>query len=693
MLELPIDDLKGVGKKNLSLFNSLSLKTVKDLLFHLPIRYEDRTRIIPISLAIPSETSLIEGEITSINLTNTNKPILNVTIDDGTGKISLQFFHYASSIRNKLSIGMKLLCFGQIRLNKMSYKTLSHPEYKVIEGDYSVSDLVSDRLTPVYSTTKGLGQKLLRSCISQALKLLNQELTGGIYNNVIAHIDEFAAVDIYTALINVHFPMPEYGSENILSRKDEFSQRLITEELLTHYLSLNRYKNESRKESTISLKIDNDLSKQIISGLPFTLTSAQSKVLDEIDNDLSSGYSMLRLVQGDVGSGKTIVAAIAASSAAEKKYQVALMAPTELLAQQHYKNFVNWFEPLGIKVSILSGRQKVKERRSLLENISLGITDIVIGTHALFQDSVSFKNLQLVIIDEQHRFGVDQRLSLKNKSLNSLHSVHQLIMTATPIPRSLAMTMYSQLEISIIDELPPGRQEIKTIALPQERREELTNKIREVCYESRQVYWVCTLIDESEKLQAQTAEETYIYLTKQLPDLRVGLVHGRLSNSEKEFCMQEFKNGQFDVLVATTVIEVGVDVPNATLMVIENAERLGLAQLHQLRGRVGRGSWQSFCILLYSSPLSSTAKQRIEVMRETNDGFKIADKDFNIRGPGEVMGTKQTGDIGFKIADLRRDSELLSKVKSIAENTDGIEILTDVLMEVWLDNASEYAKV
>ena len=470
-------------------------------------------------------------------------------------------------------------------------------------------------------------------------------------------------------------------------------QRLIFEELVAHQISLLSRRAYIQQIAAPAFSPSKNFAKQLLATLPFRMTSAQSRVCKEIVADLKQNKPMLRLIQGDVGAGKTLVAGVTACHALEEGWQVALMAPTEILAEQHYLNFKKWFEPLGLNVSWLSGKQKGKARASAEHLIKQGSANLVVGTHALFQENIEFAKLGLVIIDEQHRFGVDQRLALRNKGTHNT-TPHQLVMTATPIPRTLAMSAYGDLDTSVIDELPPGRTPIQTVTIPLERREEVLHRIASNCGEGKQAYWVCTLVEQSETLDAQAAEATYQEMTERFPHLNIGLVHGKMKAQDKQAVMQQFKENQLQLLIATTVIEVGVDVPNASIMVIENAERLGLSQLHQLRGRVGRGATASFCALLYKSPLSQNGQERLRILRESNDGFVIAEKDLEIRGPGELLGTKQTGDMGFRVAKLERDDHLLNQAHHVAQ-----QILKDypenatALLKRWLPEAPRYAYV
>lgn len=656
---LPITQLKGVGAKVAEKLAKIGLNTVQDVLFHLPSRYEDRTRIYTIGDCRPFTHVSILGEVMSADIQYGKKRMLVVKLSDGTGTITLRFFHFGTLQRNMMTPGNELRCFGEIRTGKWGLEMM-HPEFKLIEAD---TEELEETLTPVYPTTEGVKQLTLRNLTEQALAMLDK----GALNDLLPDGMYSQQVSLADALKLVHRPPPSVAVEQLEDGKHPAQMRLILEELLAQHLSVLKIRQQSDAQPGIAIDVDNGLIDKLLGNLPFSPTGAQQRVVADIQQDMRQPRPMMRLVQGDVGSGKTLVAALAALSAIGAGYQVALMAPTELLAEQHANNFSQWLEPLGIQVGWLAGKLKGKARERVLENLANGTIQMLVGTHAIFQEQVTYSQLALVIVDEQHRFGVHQRLALREKGEAQGRFPHQLIMTATPIPRTLAMTAYADLDTSVIDELPPGRTPVKTVALPDTRRGDVIERVREACGEQgRQAYWVCTLIDESEVLQCQAAEDTAVILKTALPDLNVGLVHGRLKAAEKLAVMDAFKAGELDLLVATTVIEVGVDVPNASLMIIENPERLGLAQLHQLRGRVGRGAVESHCVLMYQSPLSKTATKRLAVLRESNDGFYIAQRDLEIRGPGELMGTRQTGMAELKIADLVRDAQLIPQVQHIA---------------------------
>ncbi|WP_324039926.1 ATP-dependent DNA helicase RecG [Aeromonas dhakensis] len=657
--KISLDSLKGVGSKMQEKLERLGLATVQDLLFHLPLRYEDRTQVWPIGDLPPGLHGAVEGEIQDTQLVMGRRRMLVCRISDGTGTLTLRFFNFTAAQKNSLSPGRLMRCFGEVRPGKYGLE-MAHPEYKLL-GEEQAGQ-TEEALTPVYPTTEGLRQLTLRSLTDQALAQLDlygveELLPAGLYPQ---------QIDLAAALKLLHRPPPSVALTLLESGQHPAQQRLVLEELLAHNLSVLKVRAQAQTQLARALKPAPALAEQLLAALPFTPTGAQNRVVAEIGKDLQQSHPMMRLVQGDVGSGKTLVAALAALQAIGNGCQVGLMAPTELLAEQHAINFAKWLEPLGIGVGWLAGKQKGKAREEALAAIADGSVKMVVGTHAIFQEQVVFQRLALVIIDEQHRFGVHQRLALREKGEREGVHPHQLIMTATPIPRTLAMTAYADLDTSIIDELPPGRTPITTVALPDSRRQDVIERVRLACEEGKQAYWVCTLIEESEVLECQAAEDTAAELQNLLPGLHIGLVHGRMRPVEKQRVMEEFKAGILQLLVATTVIEVGVDVPNASLMIIENPERLGLAQLHQLRGRVGRGSVASHCVLLYHAPLSKTAQSRLGVLRETNDGFLIAQRDLELRGPGELLGTRQTGLADLKIADLVRDQPLIPQVQKMA---------------------------
>ncbi|QIZ78947.1 ATP-dependent DNA helicase RecG [Ferrimonas lipolytica] len=659
MSELPITSLKGVGDKLAEKLARIGVRTVQDLLFHLPMRYEDRTQLWPVASVLPGQHATVEGEVADAHVSYGRKRMLSVTLVENSGTVVLRFFNFAAAQKDGFKVGTRVRAFGEIRAG-MKGAEIIHPEYHIL-GERT-HPLLEDALTPIYPSTEGLKQAGLRKLTTEALLLLKHHnlpelLPDGLYPNQLS---------LTAALHYVHRPDPDANQQQLLDGQHPAQQRLVMEELLAQNLSMLQLRQQCGGQHALPQQVDPQLEHRFLAQLPFTPTNAQTRVLADIRQDLAQSEPMMRLVQGDVGSGKTLVAALAALTAISNGHQVALMAPTELLAEQHAIAFRNWLEPLGVEVAWLAGKLKGKARQTSLGAIASGEAKMVIGTHAIFQAQVEFDHLALAIVDEQHRFGVHQRLELREKGHKEGRYPHQLIMTATPIPRTLAMTAYADLDVSVIDELPPGRTPITTVAIGDTRRDDVIERVRQACTEGRQAYWVCTLIDESEVLQCQAAEDTATELAERLPQLSIGLVHGRMKASEKQEVMQRFKAGELHLLVATTVIEVGVDVPNASLMIIENPERLGLAQLHQLRGRVGRGRVASHCVLLYHGPLSKTAQARLGVLRQSNDGFLIAQRDLEIRGPGEVLGTRQTGLAELKIADLVRDSELIPQVQRLA---------------------------
>ena len=687
LAQIPVTTLKGVGPGMAAKLEKVGLVSLQDLLFHLPLRYEDRTRVTAVRDLMPGIFTNIIGEVTQNEIIQGKRRMMLVTINDGTGSINLRFFHFSASQKNSLAIGLNIRCYGEVNRGMRGFEMV-HPEYKALDQDQPLTP-TEETLTPVYSTTDGLRQLSLRNLTEQALTRLQRGHVEELLPAEISH-QQYSLAE---ALALIHRPPPDTSVVLMEEGKHPAQLRLIKEELLAHNLSMLKLRAANDHHPAVVLATDTQLEKSFLASLPFTPTGAQARVTAEIRTDLLKPVPMMRLVQGDVGSGKTLVAALAALTAIGQGFQVALMAPTEILAEQHAINFQKWFEPLSISVGWLVGKTKAKARRNALEYIENGNMQMVIGTHALFQEQVIFNKLALVIIDEQHKFGVHQRLSLREKGAWQGNYPHQLIMTATPIPRTLAMTAYADLDTSVIDELPPGRTPITTIALPDNRRDDVIERIRQGCTnDNRQAYWVCTLIEESEVLQCQAAEDTAVHLQEQLSELKIGLVHGRMKADEKQAVMERFKLGELDVLVATTVIEVGVDVPNASLMVIENPERLGLAQLHQLRGRVGRGSVASHCVLMYKAPLTKTATKRLNVLRESNDGFVIAQKDLEIRGPGELLGTKQTGLADLRIADLQRDAHLIPEVQQQAHLIwRQYPEKANALINRWLANREKYS--
>jgi len=689
LAQMPVTALEGVGPKRAERLARLGIESVQDLLFHLPIRYQDRTRRLPLAALRPGMEAAFEGRIDRAEVRMGRRRALLVHLSDGTGGVVLRFFHFSAAQKAALAPGRRLAGFGEVRRGPTGLEIV-HPEFQLAEGDRLPPPEAT--LTPVYPTTEGMHQITWRQLTDRALLLLDAHAE---VEELLPHAlrRQWRLMPLSQALRWLHRPPPGTPARTLIDGRHPAVERLAFEELLAHQLSLREARRRLRRQRAPVLNAPGDLRRRLIESLPFELTSAQARVVQEILEDLAAPRPMLRLVQGDVGSGKTVVAALAALQAVESNHQAALMAPTELLAEQHLRTFRRWLEPLGLEVAWLGGKTPARERRRALEALAGGHAAVAIGTQALFQEQVVFARLGLVIVDEQHRFGVHQRLALRDKGATGGHLPHQLIMTATPIPRSLAMAAYADLDLSVIDRLPPGRTPIKTVLVSDRRRNEVIRRVRAACAAGRQAYWVCTLIETSEALQCQAAEETARRLEEELQDLRIGLVHGRLKSQDKERVMAAFQAGELDLLVATTVIEVGVDVPNASLMIIENPERLGLSQLHQLRGRVGRGSVESHCVLLYHPPLSDAARQRLAIMRETTDGFRIAQKDLELRGPGEILGVRQSGEMQFRVADLLRDAHLQRAAREAAD-----WILAHAsetvprLMHRWLGTRTQYVQ-
>ncbi|HEU0277303.1 MAG TPA: ATP-dependent DNA helicase RecG [Rhodanobacteraceae bacterium] len=699
----PVTTLAGVGPALADTLRKLGIERVQDLWFHLPLRYEDHTRITAIRDLVAGEPAQVEGTVEAVEAGFRYRPQLRVAVTDAScDTLVLRFFHFRRQQAEQFKPGTRLRCFGPVRHGQHGLEIV-HPQYRILHGDAPVEDT----LTPVYPVTEGIGQQRLRGVIERALAKLP---AAGTLELIPAELlAPLGLMSLREALLTAHRPPPDADIAALLAAAHPAQQRLAFEELLAHYLGLKRLRQRLRRRHAPVLPADQALMERFRAALPFTLTGAQERVAQEVGRDLERRVPMLRLVQGDVGSGKTVVAALAALHAVANGWQVALMAPTELLAEQHLRSFREWLEPLDIEVAWLAGKITGRARKRVLERLAAG-APVAVGTHALMQEGVEFARLGLVIVDEQHRFGVQQRMALRDKGANGTDAPHQLVLTATPIPRTLAMSAYADLDVSTLDELPPGRTPVRTVAIANGRRDEVIGRIRAACAEGRQAYWVCTLIEDGElrgesaqgragfgggtreRMQAQAAEVAYAQLSAALPGLAVDLVHGRMKPADKQAAMDRFKQGATALLVATTVIEVGVDVPNASLMVIENAERLGLAQLHQLRGRVGRGAIASTCVLLYQPPLSGLAKQRLEVLRETNDGFVIAERDLALRGPGELLGTRQTGEMGFRVADVVRDAPLMPAVQRV-----GAALLREQpalarrLTERWIGAATRFA--
>ena len=689
MTATPLTDLKGVGPALAKKLEKLGLSVVEDLLFLLPLRYEDRTQLVRLGALVAGTRCLVSGEILLSEVAFRGRRNLLVRISDGSGQLTLRFFHFSRQQQAQFKPGAHVSCFGEVRRGSAGFEMI-HPEYRLLRSGQDTA--MSDVLTPIYPSTEGVQQGRLRNLTDQALRAMQQAppeelLPAGITARL-------GMPSLADAIRYLHRPPADADVGQLLEGKHPCQQRLAFEELLAHYLSLRNLRALAQTQRTPALTGGEALVEAFVTSLPFTLTGAQQRVVAEILVDLAVPHPMMRLVQGDVGSGKTIVAAIACLKAIACGVQVAIMAPTEILAEQHWRNFSDWFRPLGIEPAWLSGSQKAAARREALEAIADGSASLVVGTHALFQEGVAFHRLALVVIDEQHRFGVHQRMALRDKGAGAGGHPHQLVMTATPIPRTLAMAAYADLDTSVIDELPPGRQPVTTIVVPDSRRAEIVERVRAAVAAGQQAYWVCPLIEESEVLDYQAAEKSYAMLTEALPELRVGLVHGRMRAAEKDKGMRAFKDGLIQVLVATTVIEVGVDVPNASLMIIENAERMGLSQLHQLRGRVGRGAAQSHCVLLYRGPLGRIARERLAVLRDTNDGFVVAQRDLELRGPGELLGTRQTGLPDYRVANLVRDAELMPQVQVVAEDIRRTSPgRAAALVRRWLGDAGRYGKV
>ena len=683
----PVTALRGVGAALAARLERLGVTSVADLLFLLPLRYEDRTRVSAIGALTPGARATVEGEVQLTEVAYRRRRQLLTRISDGSGFLTLRFFYFSASQQQGLVRGTRLRAFGEVRRGPLGLEMV-HPEYRRLAAQAAP---LEETLTPVYPLTEGVPQGRMRALIGQALE---SQAHSRLADLIPPHSGLPPGLPtLKQALAHLHRPPREAELAVLAAGRHPAQRRLAFEELLAHHLALRVRRRALRSELAFSLEDAGGLARRLIAALPFALTRAQARARADVEADLAAAVPMVRLLQGDVGCGKTVIAAAAAACAAGSGHQAALMAPTELLAEQHWRNFQEWFRPLGIPVALLSGAQAARTRRSALEGLATGEIRVVVGTHALFQEGIEFARLALVIVDEQHRFGVQQRLRLAEKGQGAGRVPHQLIMTATPIPRTLAMTAYADLDISVIDELPPGRTPVQTVVLPEERRAEVVARIVGACHAGRQVYWVCPLIEESEELRAQAAEETAAALAQALPGVRVGLVHGRMPPGPRDEAMLAFKSGRIQLLVATTVIEVGVDVPNATLMVIENAERMGLAQLHQLRGRVGRGLDASSCVLLYRAPLSEPARARLKAIRATSDGFEIARRDLELRGPGELLGTRQTGLAQLRVADLTRDADLLPKVQAAAALLESSPDAMAALAARWIGSGERYGRV
>ncbi|MGY3265682.1 ATP-dependent DNA helicase RecG [Lysobacter sp. HA35] len=684
--DAPLTSLRGCGPALAEKLGSRGLATLQDLWLQLPRGYEDRTKIVPIRDLQAGAAAQVEGVVEAVEKGFRYRPMLRVAIsDESHATLVLRFFHFRAAQVAQFQPGTRLRCYGTPRLGSQGLEIV-HPSYRVVEPD----EVLGSALDPVYPQIEGVAPATLRRLIGLAIERLPSDDALELLPT--SWWADLGFPSLRQALVTVHRPSADDDIAALLSGRHPAQRRLALEELLAHHLSLRGQRRAHRAHRAPALA-DARFANRLRDALPFALTNAQSRVFAEVAVDLAEPVPMLRLVQGDVGSGKTVVAAMAALLAVGSRKQAALMAPTELLAEQHLTNLRGWLEPLGVRVTWLAGKVTGKARAKVLADVASGEAQVVVGTHALMQEGVAFHDLALAIVDEQHRFGVHQRLALVDKGSLAHGTVpHQLVMTATPIPRTLAMAAYADLDVSTIDELPPGRTPVTTVVLGSDRRPELVERIRRACAEGRQAYWVCTLIDESDEVVAKAAQTTFDELTAQLPELHLGIVHGRMRPAEKQAAMLAFKNGETDLLVATTVIEVGVDVPNASLMIIENAERLGLSQLHQLRGRVGRGSAASSCVLLYQPPLSQMARERLSTMRETNDGFVIAERDLELRGPGELLGTRQTGLAEFRVADLTRDADLLPRVHELGERiAEHSPELAARVVARWVGGAMRYA--
>ncbi len=686
LTEIAVSQLRGVGKQTQIQLARLNLYTAEDLLFHLPLRYQDRRKLTPLNQLFTGMECLVEGQVQQLHVHRTGRRSITCQLNSTQGYLTLRFFHLSGHLQQQLRTPKNIRCFGEIRMGIHGLEMV-HPEIQIV----TQTTELPQQLTPIYPTTEGLHQSRLQHCIQQVLELL-AKIPDDFYEILPKKIISlFQLGSLKDALLTLHQPKNFQELTQSCGKSPSPLARLAIEEWMAHHLSLLQLRAETKKQKAQPLFAQTELLTQFIKQLPFQLTHAQQRAFKDIEKDLATTQPMLRLIQGDVGSGKTLVAALTALLAVDNQQQVALMAPTEILAEQLFLQFHRWFVPLNIPIVWLTGKIKGQQRTATLEKIASGEAKMIVGTHALFQETVLYKSLSLIIIDEQHRFGVEQRLSLRKKGADIQNLPHQLMMTATPIPRTLAMALYVDLDVSVIDELPPGRQPITTLVMPETRRAELMERIKKICAEGKQVYWVCTLIEASDTLTYETANHTYEQLQRTLPQLRIGLIHGQLKSPQKAEIMEAFKVGSIDLLVSTTVIEVGVDVPNAICMIIENSERLGLAQLHQLRGRVGRGKDASYCILLYQIPLSFVGKQRLGFLKESSDGFYLAEKDLELRGAGEILGTRQTGELAFRVAELARDQALLPLAKQ------GAEILlaefpehTKALIRRWLGYKQAY---
>ena len=685
---MDVTQLNGVGPALAAKLGKLGLHRAEDLLFHLPSRYQDRTRLVPLHALTPKMACLVEGQITNSSLQRGRRVSLRVSISQNGASLGLRFMHFHANQAKSFTIGRNLRCFGELRPGPQGLEMV-HPEYVLFDDE---PPALADQLTPIYPTTEGLSLTRMGQLIALAWHQLEQ---GSLKLDELLPrqlITQYQLPSLEESLRQLHYPNLHQDLHQLQNEVTPARLRLVLEELIAHQLTFKHAKQQNQRLPAPVLAVKKNLEQALIKNLPFQLTKAQQRVWQEVATDLATPLPMVRMVQGDVGSGKTVLAALAACRAVDHGCQVAVLAPTEILAEQHFHNFSHWLEPLGIRVTWLTGKQKAQIKRQSMAAITSGEGQVIIGTHALFQEAVEYQYLGLVIIDEQHRFGVAQRHSLVKKAPSG-SGLHQLVMTATPIPRTLAMSAYGDLDHSVIDELPPGRKPINSVLINNNRRADVIERIHLACNSGQQVYWICPLIETSDVLQCEAAQDTAVLLTEQLNNINVGLVHGRLSGTEKAEVMSRFKAGEVQLLVATTVVEVGVDVPNANLMVIDNAERLGLAQLHQLRGRVGRGQAQSHCLFMYQAPLSAMGRERLDILRQSNDGFVIAEKDLQLRGPGEVLGTRQAGTVGLKIADLMRDAHLLPEVKQLAEGYAAHPNQTSKIILRWVGDKHAFAKV
>jgi len=684
-----IGNLKGVGPLLQEKLNSQNIFIIEDLLFLLPLKYEDRTQLFDLKKAPIDHRCLVKGKIIDSKILFYGRRTLQVVIDDGTEKLKLRFFYFSNNQYKQFKVNETVVCFGLLKNNNNKLEMI-HPEYKLL--DISKNFETEDALTPIYPSVDGIKQGRVRNLVQQATNILKFSDPKDLIPTSI--LDQLDLPELKTSLLTLHNPPQNISINNIDEELIAFRNRLSFEELLAYYVSLKNLRRLALRKDADKLCQGKTQIEQFTKSLNFKLTSAQIRVTNEIIDDLSLPRPMMRMLQGDVGSGKTVVAAIACLKAILNKKQAAFMAPTELLAQQHFEALTRLFENQRIKIAILTGSLKQATRKNIQHLIQHGKIDLIIGTHALFQDGVIFKNLSLIVIDEQHRFGVKQRVALREKGTDGNSHPHQLIMTATPIPRTLALAAYADLDTSIIDELPSGRKPIKTLIISNNKRKSVIEKIKIACQNGQQAYWVCPLIDESDKIEADAANSRFQDLSSRIKSIKIGLIHGRQKNQDKEKTMLLFKEGEIDLLVATTIIEVGVDVPNASLMVIENSERMGLSQLHQLRGRVGRGSEESHCILLYKPPLNTIAKERLSVLRDSSDGFFISQKDLELRGPGEILGKKQTGLPQYRIANISRDANLMPNVQKTAEIImKKFPNRTNDIVSRWLGSSEKLGKV